>query len=176
MPPGSFPIQIDGTAWIGVADGKYRLYVWRAEWGAVGKIDSGTGAKHVELDFRGLPAEVEIHGQTIELPIRSYVLEEIALLAPSENASVDLRTTTFRWSGIPNASYYRVRFGGKECEVKLQGTSICLSSLPLADRAGLSPFKRGSRGGWGVTAYGAGDRMIGMSYYRGSFTVAGELE
>src|SRR5258707_837599 len=174
MPPGSFPIQIDGTGWIGVADGKYRISVWRAEWGATRKSSSGAGAKHIELDFRGLPAEVEIHGQTIELPIRSYVLEEVALLAPPEGASLDLRTTVFLWSAVPQAKYFRIRFGCEEAipggkrtnyfyDEKLTGTSICLSNLPPAERAKFSLLTRGSHGTWGVTPCDASDQMIGMS-------------
>ncbi|HVC93239.1 MAG TPA: serine/threonine-protein kinase [Pirellulales bacterium] len=184
MPPGSFPIQIDGTAWIGVADGRYRICVWRAEWGAI--LPDAVAPQHVELDFSGVSAEVEIRGQTIELPIRSYVLEVIALETPTKGEAIDLRTATFRWLGVPRAKYFRVRFvhdvtipGGKttnfECEAKLQGTEISLPRLPPADRAKFGPFRHGSSGRWAVSAFDAADRMVGMSYRFGSFTVAHEL-
>jgi hypothetical protein len=132
-----------------------------------------------------LPAEVEIQGQTIEVPIRSYVLEDIALLAPAADRALDLPTTEFRWSKVAGAKSYRVHLvhsypiaGGTRGEhvygAKVEGTSFSPASLPAADVAKFSPLRRGSKGNWSVTAYDAADRKIGQSPSR-EFTVAREL-
>jgi serine/threonine protein kinase len=184
--PGSFPIQIDGTAWIGVADGKYRLAVMSAEWGGTGPRDPEAPKQPVELDFNSVPAEVEIQGQTVELKIRSYQLETINLSAPADGESIDLRTATFRWQGLPRAKHYWIEFGYKEkipggirtnfiYDAKTAETSFSLANLSPADAAKFKPLKPGVTGDWGVTAFDADGQKIGTASHQ-EFKVARELE
>jgi hypothetical protein len=183
LPPGQVPLQVDGTAWIGVADGKYRLAVW--EGGSGGRGESDPGSKPVALDFEGVPAEVEIRGETVEVRIRSYVLEEITLLAPAADAALDLVSANFHWSSVAGAKYYRIEFwhtypipGGMRGDIvtsaKVDGTSFSLASLPAAEVLKFSTLRRGSKGNWSVAAYDAADRRITFCTARG-FTVAREL-
>lgn len=186
-PPGSFPIQIDGTAWIGVADGKYRLSVFRAESGGRdGPPDPAAAKRPVELDFRNLPSEIEIHGDTVELKIPSYELETVALIGPAEGEVVDLPAATFRWAGLANAKSYWVQFGQREeipggtrvnfvLDAKTDSANLTPASLSDVDRAKLSPLKPGISGQWSVTAYNASGRKIGVSTAR-QFTVSRGLE
>src|SRR5262249_11385531 len=184
-PPGSFPIQLDGTAWIGVAEGKYRLAVWRAEWGATGFREAGS--MQVMLDLEALPQEVEIvGGQTIELPIHSHLLKRITLLSPAVGATLDLRTAVFQWSGVPEAKYYYVNFahgrpipGGMRTDTlydaKVAATTFSLADIPEADVAKFSSLKRGTTGVWRVSAHDAVGHIIGLTIRDGSFIVAREL-
>jgi tetratricopeptide (TPR) repeat protein/predicted Ser/Thr protein kinase len=77
---GSAPVQLDQTAWVGVADGRYRLAVaWNVR-GSVATAARGARAgllnRRMKLDFSALPAEVVIAGKTVELaPIRAYLAE-----------------------------------------------------------------------------------------------------
>jgi hypothetical protein len=187
-PPGSFPIQIDGTAWIGVADGKYRLRVFRGEGGGIdGPPDPNAAKGPVELDFRGLPKDIEVKGETIELQIPSYVLETIALTAPADRQQIDLPTATFRWQSVPQARSYRIQFGYKEkisdgevrinyiYDTSVEATSFSLANLPATDAAKFKPLKVGVTGDWGVNAYDVDGRGIGKSKHQ-EFTVGRGLE
>jgi predicted Ser/Thr protein kinase/tetratricopeptide (TPR) repeat protein len=76
----SVPVRIDQTAWVGVADGRYRLTV---QYGSKGGLSSESfGARagllygRMVLDFSGLPEEVEVRGSTVELPpVRAWLRE-----------------------------------------------------------------------------------------------------
>jgi hypothetical protein len=79
-PLGSVPVRIDQKAWVGVADGRYRLAVHAGSKGGESSDDFGARAnlllKRMELDFSGLPEEVEVRGNTVELPaIRAWLRE-----------------------------------------------------------------------------------------------------
>jgi predicted Ser/Thr protein kinase/tetratricopeptide (TPR) repeat protein len=78
---GSVPVQLDQTAWVGVADGRYRLVVQKSGGGSWG-VEGSYGARarslsgRMELDLSALPAEVEVRGRTVDLPpIRAYLRE-----------------------------------------------------------------------------------------------------
>jgi hypothetical protein len=186
-PPGSFPIGIDGTAWIGVADGKYRLSVFRGEWGGIdGPPDPNAAKGPVELDLSGLPKEVEIKGETIEIKIPSYGLQTVDLTAPADGEAIDFQTVTLRWSSLPRAKTYAIQFGHKEqipggvhtnfvLGTKTDATILSPADLSAAERAKLKPLKQGSTGQWAVTAYNADGRKIGASASR-EFRVLRALE
>jgi hypothetical protein len=75
-PLGGVPVQLDQTAWIGVADGHYRLSVYCANKGGRSSDSYGARAnmlfKNLELDFSELEKEVVVEGKTVELrPIRA---------------------------------------------------------------------------------------------------------
>ncbi|MBI3862448.1 MAG: serine/threonine protein kinase [Planctomycetia bacterium] len=182
--PGTFPLQLDGTAWVGVADGKYRIAVWHTGSGGIGDGKS-TPRKPVELEFRGVPAEVEIRGDTIEVPIRSYDLEEMSQVAPADGASVDLRQAAFRWSPVAKAVEFNLTIGhsiaipgGTRTDFifsePVKGTTFSPADLPAAKRKQFESLKRGHTGTWNVTAYDAEKLKIGESSTR-TFKVTHEL-
>ena len=155
--PGSFPIQIDGTAWVGVADGKYRIAVIRRNGAAPARAIRRRLRKMWNSISTGLPADVEIRGQTIEIPIPSYLLAKIDLLSPRPDEAIDLRTVTFRWSSLPKAKSYFVGFGWKEeipggsrtnfsFNANTAETSFSLKDLPAADTAKLKPLQARRQG------------------------------
>ncbi len=79
-PGGSVPIGLDQTGWVGVADGRYRLAVWKDGGGGVSTKEFGARAgqlgKRMELDFSALPEVVEVKGGTVDLPpIRAWLRE-----------------------------------------------------------------------------------------------------
>jgi len=183
--PGMFPLQLDGTAWVGVADGKYRLAVWPAGFGG---FSDKTRQPHtpVELDFRGVPEEVEIRGETIEVPIRSYALGEVSLLTPADNGSIDLRQATFRWSQPAGAAAFEIRvghnapiLGGIRTEFiyssHVKGTAFSPAELPDDKRTQFQSLKPGRTGTWSVIAYDASGLKIGESSAR-TFKVTRELD
>jgi|GEM_PF-6653711 len=171
--PGMFPLQLDGTGWVGVADGKYRLAVWQ---GGAGGLWHGTPqpTKPVELDFRNLPQEVEIRGDTIEVTIRSYSLGEVALSAPADDKSIDLRRATFQWSPLAGAAQYNVTIGHTTAipggattnfiyDARVPGTTFSPAELPADKRKQFESLKTGETGTWNVTAYDATGVKIGES-------------
>jgi hypothetical protein len=187
-------LLLDQTAWVGVADGKYRLEISRS-----GASMSGDDpqAKRVyrllEFDLAGMPQEVEIRGQTVELPpIRARMMEEIKPLHPAEGASVDFNETLFRWTEVPGAAYYRVSFSlMTETEaatplqkaiasVKTEGPVLLLAKVPEEDRGARSireSLRAGRFGVWSVEAYDDKDRRIGTCLeLNNSFLVVKGLE
>jgi hypothetical protein len=184
--PGMIAMQLDGTAWIGVADGKYRLHVWESGSGGIGNSRTPLAKNNVHLDFRGVPADISIHGQTVEVPIRSYGVQDVALLAPAADEQIDLRTASFRWSNLSETGHFRINFGHSYpipggvktdsiYDAVVEGTSFSLAALPSADREKFKALQRGQTGSWSITAYAATGQKIGGSTTR-SFTVAHELE
>jgi|GEM_PF-1293308 len=180
--PGTFPIQMDGTAWIGVADGKYRLRVFSTGSGAGGAISAGAPQEDNEIslsrlafDFADVTKDViDIHGQTVEIPIRSRVLKEVAREAPAEGEKVDLATVVFRWREVPGATSYRIGFGyseqvpggvrGEEIwSTNVPGTNYTLANLPPPDNKKLARLKLGVEGYWWVSAFDANRRQIATS-------------
>jgi tetratricopeptide (TPR) repeat protein/predicted Ser/Thr protein kinase len=81
-PVGEVAVQLDQTAWVGVADGRYRLVVQTdsAPGGSTFSDNYGARAKMVSerliLDCSGIPKEVEVRGATVDLPpIRAHLRE-----------------------------------------------------------------------------------------------------
>jgi serine/threonine protein kinase len=188
-PGGGAPSQLDQTVWVGVADGKYTLSVTRGGfWG--GPSARGDTRKlppaGFELDFDGLPTEVEIAGETKEFTIRARPLEVITLLQPAADAGVDLRTGAFHWAELPGAKYYTLGLAHEEpipggvrvnplLDVRTESTSVSLESLPGADVKKLAPLTAGRTGKWSVHAYDAKDRHLGASAEDRRFTVTQRL-
>jgi hypothetical protein len=191
--PGTFPIQTDGTAWIGVADGKYRLRVWSTGWGGGGTIGGGAGKDPNEvpyhrmvLDFEDVTRDViDIRGQTVEIPIKSRVLKDIAVQAPADGEKLDLSTAVFRWTELPGAKSYRIYIryeekipggirGSEAWSAKMETASYALADVPRANLARLAPLRPGVTGKWHVSASDAKGRLIGASENR-TFIVSREL-
>ena len=78
---GDAPVQLDQTAWVGVADGRYRMEVHQstAKGGRSSESWGGRASRltdHLELDFSALPTEIEVRGTTLDLPpIRAFLKE-----------------------------------------------------------------------------------------------------
>ena len=109
------PVQLDQSAWAGIADGRYRLEARSGSRTATfSRYLGARGAqlsRMLELDFSAMPADVDDRGETIDLPaIPSYLLEDIRLNDPAEDAAVDLANSSFRWGAIPGAEKYEVGF------------------------------------------------------------------
>ena len=169
-------LGVDQTAWVGVADGRYRLKV-----SAGMRSYSGAEASRVspllELGFKSLPTEVEIAGDTQEIVIPAWIMQEIRLLSPAEGASVDLQNDAFRWSEVADAAHYRVRFSkfdtDKQSGAPRQSgagwarTKAPLLRLNVAQDRSIEIVKRslipGRTGAWTVSAFDSNDRQIGAS-------------
>ena len=179
--------------WVGVADGRYRLKKG-------GRVITGTPAfdhlrTELDIDASQWPAEIEVHGETLDLPpIRLFLPAEVKLLAPAAGAGVDLEQDLFRWTPISGAATYKVGFqlefntptqGGSVLQgskslatVETSSTSVCLG---LVERKGLyslpQELAQGCTGIWSVSAYDAQNKSIGRSYRGGRrFFVARGLE
>jgi tetratricopeptide (TPR) repeat protein/predicted Ser/Thr protein kinase len=81
-PLGSVVVQLDQTAWVGVADGRYRLAVQGTSGGARSSDSYGARAnrlfRRMELDLSRLRAQevIEVSGNTVDLPpIRAWLRE-----------------------------------------------------------------------------------------------------
>jgi hypothetical protein len=114
---GEVPIQLDRTGLVGLLDGEYRLGVkmGRRPGTPPGPLGTQIGPQYqfLEFDLRALPAEVEVRGETIDLPaIRPYFSKEIGLTAPAEGAAIDLGQTEFQWNAVPEASRYELDLVG----------------------------------------------------------------
>jgi predicted Ser/Thr protein kinase len=163
--------------WLGVADGRYKLReVYRGKSRQGNDPDTVRLYSLLDVDTSALPDEVEIHGETIDLPaIRVGLLKEVKLLSPAEGGAADLREGFFRWSPVEGASSYRVNFTvykttptgtshssyGPGLETK--GTSLCLGAIPdMYDQ--IKKLGRelvpGATGEWDVEAFDATGRRI----------------
>ncbi|QEH31852.1 Serine/threonine-protein kinase PknB [Aquisphaera giovannonii] len=185
------------TAWLGVADGHYRLSVPAPgkSYGHDGRADEATERSYhlLDVDYSDLPAEVEIRGETVDLPpLRARLLEEIKLLAPADRAAFDPNEGIFRWSPVPRASRYQfalgaitVSEGGSTTKRGLGGydtasTSLCLGTAPEQNQvlATLSrELKPGTIGEWTVQAFDASGRKLAtVAGPPRNFVVARSLE
>ena len=172
------PIQV------GVADGRYRL-TCGSKGGAFPRNLEGLYDALV-VDTSALPAEVEVRGETIDLPpIRLRVLDEIKALSPADGESVDLTKAVFRWAPLTGAVTYRVDFQlsvigegittlnglGAVCGTS---TNLCLGTLPPKELLNYcwpplpQQLVRGRTGVWTVSAYDANNVQIGKTYGRGA--------
>jgi hypothetical protein len=184
-------IREDQTAWVGVADGRYRMAVRES-----GRSFSGDVADSLRrvyrllvLDFDKVPSEVEIQGNVQEFIIAARLAAEINLAQPHPEAAVDLSTDLFRWTEVPNAAYYRINFGYQSdtgegstyygvAGLKVRSTVL---SLAQADDPGVAHLRRslmpGRTGMWYVEAFDAADHCIGRSLeHNRSFLVASGLD
>src|SRR5258708_38995828 len=64
--PRAFAVQTDQTAWVGVANGRYRVRV--GSFGLTWDSASANFAPRLEVDYDSIPKEVVIRGDTVELP------------------------------------------------------------------------------------------------------------
>jgi hypothetical protein len=185
---GEFPIQLDQTAWVGVADGRYRLEL--SDGSRTGTSGEHLGSRGIQMtamlrmDFSDLPKEVEIRGETIDLPaIRAYLLEDIRVLEPNEGESVDFANAVFRWNAIPEARRYEVGFSVTTREAGatyyrpflVTGTdgaaTLRAAGLPADSAAKLRGLAPGTTGTGEVRAYDAQRRVIAKSPQQRTFTV-----
>jgi hypothetical protein len=178
--PRTFAVQTDQTAWVGVANGRYRLSV--GGFGLTWDAPSATFAQRLEVDYGSIPDEIEIRGDTIELPsVRMWLAEEIRLLAPAEADAVDLARDVFRWSSVAGATSYHLflhdesNTGGQQIVARIESdkTSVVLSD-PRPKRIGsIEPsLAPGRTGRWRVEAFDGAGRRVGKSLKDGRFLVA----
>jgi len=190
---GSAPVQLDQTAWVGVADGKYRLSVQRGSGGTRYSDHRGNRANRLstllDLDFSDLPKEVEIRGSTLDLPpIRARLLQDIALLEPQNGATINLQTERFRWSAVQGAKSYRVHsalrttrgsgaYYSAICTANAESTSLSLLKIPDSDIDKRDPLSPEQTITWSVHALDATDRCIAKSTESGrTFRIAGSVK
>jgi predicted Ser/Thr protein kinase/tetratricopeptide (TPR) repeat protein len=96
--------------WVGVADGRYRLAIPDSSkrWESPG----GSNFSLLEVDYSGLPTEVEIRGATVDLPpLQARLVAEIKLLSPADGSPFDLSEGFFRWTPVPTAEKYYLSIG-----------------------------------------------------------------
>jgi serine/threonine protein kinase len=185
QPLGEAPVQLDQTAWVGVADGRYRLVVDSGSRSSRGAGQAGRQYNSLELDFSELPEMVEVRGQTIELPaIRATLVEVLEGLEPAVDAAIDLQRTVFKWEAFPLAESYRVtiwrternNFGGiyfkESYTASVSSTSLRLGELPAEEVQNLGLNQPGSTGTWSVEAFDAHGRWLARSHNQRAFVVA----
>jgi predicted Ser/Thr protein kinase len=168
-------------AWVGVADGRYRLTIPAPgkSFSYSGPPDETTRRFHslLEVDYSGLPVEVEVRGATIDLPpLRARLLEEIRLLGPPDRAPFDPNEGFFRWTPVPGVTKYVLQIaivasneeGGTTHksfgDYQTEATTVCLGVAPDQYRvfSNLSrEFRAGSIGEWTVVAVDAAGRRLG---------------
>jgi predicted Ser/Thr protein kinase len=183
-PLGDAPVQLDQTAWVGVADGRYRLVVHS---GARSSRASGQASRQfnmLHLDFGELPKEIEVRGKTVDLPpIRAVLVDLITIKGPAENAVIDPRRAVLEWEAFPLAETYKVTVwrtemtpGGGTYFKDAYTVSTKTTNLPLADvpadeieRRGFN--KDGAMGAWSVEAFDAQGHWIARSRAQRSFKV-----
>jgi hypothetical protein len=176
-------VELKGAqpAWIGVADGRYRLSIQFPGKSLYfsGKVEETTRRFYslLEVDYSELPAEVEIRGTTIDLPpLRARLIEELKLLAPVDRAPFDLKEGFFRWTPVPGAAKYQLEVmsvanneqGGRSHQsfgsYETKTTSVCLGVAPeqfqlLSNLDGI--LRPGGFGEWTVAAVDAKGRRVG---------------
>lgn len=186
---GDVPFQLDRTAWIGVIDGRYRLEIkmGRRTTEVPGLLGASLGQQYqlLEFDTSAVPAEVEIRGETIDLPpIRPYFLTEIAFQSPDEGAVVDPGTTEFRWAPIEGATRYEVDMAGS---IPTRGGTILRSftahsigspvftidQLSSEEAKALRSQPAGAEGSWQVRAYDARGLLVGKTLNARKIVVPG---
>jgi hypothetical protein len=171
--PRIVPIE-DQSAFVGIADGRYRVSIRSAGSSAHGEA-AGRMSSLLDLDLSTLPREVDIQGNTLEFVIPARFAAEITLLEPAVDDTVDLRTDFFRWSRIEGADYYNLMIVKRDSRVgegsyyksgaamRVASNSVCLSTLPEAERSKAAWLTAGATGTWNVHAYDAQGRRIGAS-------------
>ncbi len=166
----------DQTAFVGVADGRYRVAIRYAGSNFHGD-DAGRVSNLIEFDLSHLPKEVELKGNTLEFAIPARIVSEITLLEPAVDETVDLRSDFFRWSRIEGAEYYHLVVVKKDSRVgegiyykgieamRVTSNNVCLGTLPKTEqsKAGWLRLTAGTTFTWSVQAYDAQKRQIGAS-------------
>ena len=171
--PRIVPIQ-NQTAFVGVADGRYRVAIRNAGSTFHGE-DSGRLSSLLKLDLSKLPREVEVKGNTLEFTIPATTATEITLLEPAIGGTVDLCDDVFRWSMTEGADFYRLMIVRKESRVgdgnyykggaaiRVNSNNVCLGTLPESERSKAAWLTTGSTATWSVQAYDEQGRPIGAS-------------
>lgn len=181
---GEAPVQVDQTAWVGVADGRYRLVVDSGSRSSQGSGQAARQGSMLEFEFRDLPEMIEIRGQTVELPsIRAHLVEVLGGLEPADNAVVDPQRTVFQWDPFPLAESYRVTLwrtevrGGGTYFKDSHAVTTPVPRLQLADLPGeeahkLGLLQPGSTGAWSVEAFDGQNRWLARSRAQQSFVIS----
>jgi hypothetical protein len=185
QPLGEAPVQLDQTAWVGVADGRYRLVVDSGSRSSRGSGQAGRQYTMLDLDFSDLPELVEVRGQTVELPaIRATLVEVLEGLEPADNAAIDRAHTVFKWDAFPLAESYRVtiwrternNFGGtyfkESYTTTASSTSLRWGDLTADEFQKLGLDQPGSTGAWCVEAIDGRGRWLARSRSQRSFVVS----
>jgi predicted Ser/Thr protein kinase len=171
--PRIVPLK-DQTAFVGVADGRYRVAIRYAGSNFHG-VDADRVSRLLKYDLSHLPREVEIKGNTLELVIPARIVSEMTLLEPAVDDTVDLRSDFFRWSRIEGAEYYRLVVVKKDSRVgegiyyegadamRVTSNNVCLGTLPKAEQSKAAWLTAGITYTWSVQAYDAQERQIGAS-------------
>ncbi|MBI3866760.1 MAG: serine/threonine protein kinase [Planctomycetia bacterium] len=178
--PRTFAVQTDQTAWVGVANGRYRLRV--AGFGMTWDAPSANFAQRLEVDYGSIADDVEIRGDTVELPpVRVWLADEISLLAPAEAGAIDLARDAFRWSPAAGAASYHVflhdesNLGGQQIIARIETakTSLTLSDSRVKRVGSIEPYLvPGRTVRWRVEAFDAAGGRVGKSLKDGRFLVA----
>jgi hypothetical protein len=187
-PLGEVPIQLDQTGWVGVVDGRYRISVRDGARSAISSEHLGARGSQLyqllALDTSGLPAEVEIHGETIDLPpIRAFLLENVRQIEPAEATAIDFETAVFRWAPVSGAHHYEVgilestspRVGERRTTTKLvvsaSGPALRLADLAPKQAAVLQELQATSTWSWVVRAYSESGELLGKSFDEHTFRI-----
>jgi hypothetical protein len=182
---GDVPVQLDQAAWVGVADGHYRLVVHS---GSRSSRASGQAARQfstLHLDFSELPREVDIRGKTIDLPpIRATLVDELTVTGPTENAQIDPRKTVLQWDAFPLAATYKVTIWRTErtpgggvyfkdsYTASTTSANLALADVPLEEINKLGLGRPGGTGAWSVEALDTQGRWIARSRAQRSFVIS----
>lgn len=133
------PVNVQGEAVVKVWAGSYTVRIGNTRRTAEGEL--GRWANLVELDFSKLPKAVVLTEDPVELPaISIWQAEEMHILEPASGSAIDLKTSMFRWSRVPHASSYSLRFFIVETklvhtknwftEARSQTPYLCVGDLP----------------------------------------------
>lgn len=158
------------TRWVGVADGKYKLSIG----GKGATRESDASGKYPEplldVDYRDVPKEIEVRGNTIDLSVRVYRRQELRQLEPADHAPVDLRSAVFRWTPVEGAAFYRVYFSVTDEKQRMMtgigSFDVPTTSLVLKDQKDEAELlheylKPGVTAEWRVAAFDTGQLEIG---------------
>ncbi len=181
-------LEADGTATVGVLNGRYRVRLLGTS-NVVDATQFGDLTQRLRSDWSDWPSEIEVKGETVELPpLRIWLADIMKLTSPASLASVDLRSEVFRWEPVANAMRYRLHcYLVEETPAPTQrwlafapqttATAVCLGALPREDQAKLrAELLAGRTLGWRVQAEDATGRTIGESQEQRLVTITHGLD
>ena len=168
LPSIGFGLQPDGSGWLGVADGSYRL-----ELGNTTRFPLDETARRFQhfmaIDAKALPAAVQVQGANVVLPpVRIWLRAEVELSTPAAGAQVDLDRDVFAWSAVPGAAYYEVVFDRHLEGIRLgslvERARVEATTLRVADRPALRRrLPQAQLDQWTVEAFDEGGDLIGIT-------------
>lgn len=177
--PRMAPVESQGAK-LEVATGQYRLKIGLATISVPADSDASLG-RRLELDFTGLPTQIELTEKPCHLSIRGWLCEPITFVTPARNSTVNLQTDQFQWSRVENAAYYRVTLVEREEIVgeglrysggttyKVETSTVCLGTLSDEQQDQAKWLQPGMTATIQVDAYNADGQRIGASS-EGDFT------